>query len=156
MSSLGPERAIREEDTPGMSAEKPSKTILFIDDDEISNFVSVKTIEDANIADHIISVTSARQGLDLLIDFIEGRTDQLPDLIFLDINMPVMNGWDFLEEYRTFKDRLNKNITIIILTSSVYQHDKEKATTFDEVDDYTLKPLSISDLMIFRDRYLVS
>lgn len=133
----------------------PAKTILFIDDDEISNFVSVKTIEDANIAERIISVTSAREGLDLLLGYIEGREQYVPDLIFLDINMPVMSGWDFLDEYRTFKDKLNKEITIIILTSSVYQHDKEKASTFEDVDDYTLKPLSISDLLIFRDKYLL-
>lgn len=129
------------------------QTILFVDDDEISNFVSVKTIEDARIADHILSVTSAREALDLIQEGINGQ-GLYPDLIFLDINMPVMSGWDFLDEYRKMKEELPRPIKIIILTSSVYQHDKEKASTYQEVDDYTLKPLSISDLRIFKEKYL--
>lgn len=138
-----------------MNSSPSDITILFVDDDEISNFVSVKTIEDANIADKIISVTSAQEALDLLIACKNGQSDDLPHLIFLDINMPIKSGWDFLDEYRTFKEELPRDITIIILTSSVYQQDKKKASTYEEVDDYTLKPLSISDLMIFRDKYLV-
>ncbi len=129
------------------------KVILFVDDDEISNFVSVKTIEDAGIAEYIQSVTSAMDALEIIDQGIEGKV-ALPDLIFLDINMPVMNGWDFLEAYRKIKDRLPRAIRIIILTSSVYQQDKEKAATFDEVDDYTLKPLNISDLHAFSEKYL--
>lgn len=129
------------------------KVILFVDDDEISNFVSVKTIEDAGIADYIQSVTSAMDALEIIDQGIEGKV-ALPDLIFLDINMPVMNGWDFLEAYRKIKDKLPRPIRIIILTSSVYQQDKEKAATFEEVDDYTLKPLNISDLHAFSDKYL--
>lgn len=131
------------------------KTILFVDDDEISNFVSVKTIEDADIADKIVSVTSAQEALDLINKGLrENHQTSIPDLIFLDINMPVMSGWDFLKEYRKIKESIKKRVVIIILTSSVYQQDKEKASTFAEVDDYTLKPLNISDLMVFRDKYL--
>lgn len=130
-----------------------NRTILFVDDDEISNFVSVKTIEDAKIADHILSVTSAMEALDLIDKGLTGQ-GHYPDLIFLDINMPVMTGWDFLEEYKKIKTKLPRPIRIIILTSSVYQHDKEKANTYEDVDDYTLKPLSISDLQIFKEKYL--
>lgn len=129
------------------------RTILFVDDDEISNFVSVKTIEDARIAEHILSVTSATEALELIAMGVKGE-NHYPDLIFLDINMPVMSGWDFLEEYKKIKDNLPRPIRIIILTSSVYQHDKEKANTYEDVDDYTLKPLSISDLQIFKKKYL--
>lgn len=129
------------------------KTILFVDDDEISNFVSVKTIEDANIAEHIISVTSAQEALDFIHQGISGA-GLYPNLIFLDINMPVMSGWDFLEEYKKIKAQLPQPIKIIILTSSVYQHDKEKASTYEEVNDYTLKPLSTADLRIFKEKYL--
>jgi CheY-like chemotaxis protein len=131
------------------------KTILFVDDDEISNFVSVKTIEDADIAENIVSVTSAQEALEMINKGLEeDQHNNIPDLIFLDINMPVMSGWDFLEEYRKIKSTIKKRVVIIILTSSVYQQDKEKASTYQEVDDYTLKPLNISDLMIFRDKYL--
>lgn len=129
------------------------RTILFVDDDEISNFVSVKTIEDAKIADNILSVTSAMEALDMINKGANGD-GFYPDLIFLDINMPVMSGWDFMEEYVRIKKDLPKPIRIIILTSSVYQQDKEKANTYEDVDDYTLKPLSISDLHIFKEKYL--
>ncbi len=132
---------------------KNEKVVLFVDDDEISNFVSVKTLEDARIADRILSVTGAREALDLIKEGINGN-GPIPDLIFLDINMPIMSGWDFLEEYKEIKDQVGKKIYIIILTSSVYKHDKAKAATYEDVDDYTLKPLDISDLIVFKRKYL--
>jgi len=132
---------------------KNEKVVLFVDDDEISNFVSVKTLEDARIADRILSVTGAREALDLIKEGINGN-GPIPDLIFLDINMPIMSGWDFLEEYKEIRDRVGKKIYIIILTSSVYKHDKAKASTYEDVDDYTLKPLDISDLIVFKRKYL--
>jgi len=132
---------------------KNEKVVLFVDDDEISNFVSVKTLEDARIADRILSVTGAREALDLIKEGINGN-GPIPDLIFLDINMPIMSGWDFLEEYKEIRDRIGKKIYIIILTSSVYKHDKAKAATYEDVDDYTLKPLDISDLIVFKRKYL--
>lgn len=132
---------------------KNEKVVLFVDDDEISNFVSVKTLEDACIADRILSVTGAREALDLIKEGIDGK-GPIPDLIFLDINMPIMSGWDFLEEYKEIKDQVGKKIYIIILTSSVYKHDKAKAATYEDVDDYTLKPLDISDLIVFKRKYL--
>ncbi len=133
--------------------EKNHKVVLFVDDDEISNFVSVKTLEDAAIADQIVSVTGAREALDMIKEGIEGK-GPIPDLIFLDINMPIMTGWDFLEEYRKIRDQIGKKIYIIILTSSVYKHDKAKAASYEDVDDYTLKPLEISDLIVFKRKYL--
>jgi len=132
---------------------KNEKVVLFVDDDEISNFVSVKTLEDARIANRILSVTGAREALDLIKVGIDGK-GPVPDLIFLDINMPIMSGWDFLEEYKEIKDQVGKKIYIIILTSSVYKHDKAKAATYEDVDDYTLKPLDISDLIVFKRKYL--
>ncbi len=132
---------------------KNEKVVLFVDDDEISNFVSVKTLEDARIADRILSVTGAREALDLIKEGINGN-GPIPDLIFLDINMPIMSGWDFLEEYKEIRDQVGKKIYIIILTSSVYKHDKAKAATYEDVDDYTLKPLDISDLIVFKRKYL--
>ncbi len=132
---------------------KNEKVVLFVDDDEISNFVSVKTLEDARIADRILSVTGAREALDLIKEGINGN-GPVPDLIFLDINMPIMTGWDFLEEYKEVRERVGKKIYIIILTSSVYKHDKAKAATYEDVDDYTLKPLDISDLIVFKRKYL--
>lgn len=130
------------------------KRILFIDDDEISNFVSVRTIEDLHIADKIDSVASADEALSLIRKAIETDPTLLPNLIFLDINMPVKSGWDFLEEFRNLKKHLPRNIHIIMLTSSVYQHDRERAKVYEDVSDYTLKPLTVSDLLLFQEKYL--
>lgn len=129
-------------------------TILFIDDDEISTFVNVKTIENAIIADNIITESSAVSALSFLKDQIKTGQNSLPDLIFLDINMPVMNGWQFLEEFKRIKSRFKRKIPIIVLTSSSYQKDKEKAYMYDEVDDYALKPLNIADLSQIKIKYL--
>ena len=65
----------------------------------------------------------------------------IPDIIFLDINMPVMNGWQFLEEYAHLRSDLQKNITIYMVSSSVDEYDIRKSKEFKTVSDYIIKPI---------------
>jgi CheY-like chemotaxis protein len=70
----------------------------------------------------------------------------LPDVILLDINMPVMDGWGFLEEFRNMKPRLGKKILLYMISSSIWQEDIDRAKSYSEVTDYIVKPVTMDEL----------
>ena len=117
-------------------------TVLIIDDDEISNFVSHKLIEQSQFAKNIISYDSAESALSFIQEKIKNDIDNLPDLILLDINMPIMNGWMFLEEYSVLMEGVNKKVELYMLSSSVYSKDFDIASKNEFVSGYLVKPLS--------------
>lgn len=83
------------------------------------------------------------------IEFLEqhkGEEEVLPDVIFLDINMPVMNGWQFLESFIELNLQPEKPITIYIVTSSVDRSEMLKAASYKEITNYIIKPISIQSL----------
>lgn len=85
------------------------------------------------------------------LDTIKNReaNGKLPSLILLDINMPIMNGWDFLDEINPYLEKLPDDLNIAILSSSVEPSDKAKALSYSEVNDYISKPVHIEDLKRF-------
>ncbi|UZR94402.1 response regulator [Chondrinema litorale] len=117
-------------------------TVLIIDDDEISNFVSHKLIEQSSFAKNIISYDCAQNALSYINEMVNNNIDDLPDMILLDINMPVMDGWKFLEEYSGLMEGVNKKIALYMLSSSVYSKDFEVASKNKYVTGYIVKPLS--------------
>ncbi len=125
---------------------------LIIDDDEINNFICIKNIRDANFAEHASFCLRGQEALDLLREASEKQED-VPDVIFLDINMPLMNAWEFLEEYKKLLPSLGKDVSLFILSSSVYRKDVDKSTTYDVVKDYLVKPLSKSKLEKLMEQY---
>lgn len=120
------------------------KSILLIDDDEISNYLCEETIKCSDTASEVVSYNNADDAL----RFLEKTTkDNLPDIIFLDINMPGMDGWEFLEDLKRIETTLKKNLTVIILSTSKYKLDIEKSKRFTEVAEYITKPLTPEILM---------
>ncbi|MEQ8534886.1 MAG: response regulator, partial [Imperialibacter sp.] len=73
-------------------------------------------------------------------------SDELPDVILLDINMPVMDGWQFLDEFVKIKPLIKKKITIYMVSSSIDEADLERAKTYEEVSDFIVKPVKAEDL----------
>jgi CheY-like chemotaxis protein len=117
--------------------------VLFIDDDEPANFLNEMILENAGCAGHIEITTSGEQALRYL-DNNKGNTDKnntypRPDLIFLDINMPAMNGWEFLKEYNDLEDEQKGNIVIIMLTTSLNPDDKSKAEETPHITGFEKK-----------------
>lgn len=116
--------------------------VLIIDDDEINNFVCYKVINKNGFADQVKTLLSGEEGLAYLREMRDKGPGQIPDLILLDINMPIMNGWDFLHEYENMLPEFDKHPILLMLSSSVYEEDIEKANEHHEVQDYITKPLN--------------
>ncbi len=113
--------------------------IMLVDDDVFTNFYNEVVLKRMNAYENIIVFQNGKEALDYL------KTDkEKVDLILLDINMPIMNGWQFLEHYGEFDK--NHKATIVMLTSSVNIDDKKKAEGFKDVTKYVSKPLNAESI----------
>jgi CheY-like chemotaxis protein len=120
--------------------------ILLVDDDEINNFISIKLIRKALLSADITACLNGKFAIDQLVEMQRKGADKLPDYILLDINMPIMNGWEFLEEYKRLNiDPLGKT-RIFIISSSVFSNDINKAKSYPLVKSFISKPLSIDKI----------
>jgi two-component system, chemotaxis family, chemotaxis protein CheY len=134
-----------------MSQEKINRVML-VDDDEIHSNLCYELILRAGIANTITIFNDAEEALAYLRSGVH-NPEELPDLIFLDINMPFMDGWDFLDAYEEFRPQIKKEIMLILLTSSVYKNDIEKAKQYKAVSEYIKTPISIDKLVETRNEY---
>ncbi len=121
-------------------------SILLIDDDEDSNYFNKRIIGSHNITEHIQIAETGKEAIDYLTNkgrfAINANGYPAPALIFLDINMPVMDGWEFLEHYFRLPDEQKGKIIVIMLTSSPNPEDVKKSEEIDEVSDFLKKPLT--------------
>ncbi len=123
--------------------------ILLVDDDEINNFISVKLIKKTILNSEIVSCLNGRFAIDQLLS---RDVADLPDIIFLDINMPIMNGWEFLDEYERLNVDPERKIKIFIISSSVFSNDINKAKSYPSVVDFISKPLNMEKIAEVFDR----
>lgn len=126
---------------------------LIIDDDEINNFLCIRNMEDLDFAQNATFCLRGQEGLDELQEALENHPENLPDVIFLDINMPRMNAWEFLESYKQLQMKFPKHIQLFILSSSVYRKDKDKSIDYEVVTDFILKPLTKNKLKEIQEKY---
>jgi len=119
--------------------------ICIVDDDDVYQYTVTRALKSNNLVKKILVFSDGEEALDFVTDNI-AKKDNLPDVIFLDINMPIMDGWQFLEEYVKIKPRVGKQITIYMVTSSVDPVDVEKAEKFQEISDYLVKPIQPDQL----------
>src|ERR1700710_2957076 len=118
-------------------------SILLVDDDEINNFISIKLIKKALLNTDIVACLHGKYAIDLLLDIQRNDPSKLPDYILLDINMPIMNGWEFLDEYTRLNiDPLGKS-KIYIISSSVFSNDISKARSYPLAKNFISKALSV-------------
>jgi CheY-like chemotaxis protein len=122
------------------------KTLGIVDDDEIYTFLVKKTIEQTNLVD---TIKVFGNGLDAIV-FLKknaANRDTLPEIILLDLSMPVMDGWEFLEEYILVSPKLGRKITIYIISSSISPFDIDRAKNISFVTDFIIKPVSKEKLI---------
>lgn len=114
--------------------------ILLVDDDPIYQLVAKKLISACGFTGAISAVLNGQEALQYLKESIQEHTME-PDIILLDLNMPVMNGWQFLDAFDRFKKAFSKQITIYIITSSADSFDVCKAREYETVKGYVVKPM---------------
>ena len=117
------------------------KSILLIDDNASSNFLHEVILDHMNCVEHVQTCLDGREGLEFLKTKRDGHYPR-PDLIFVDLNMPVMDGWEFLKEYEQLEEAQKAVAPPILLTSSVNPLHKEKALEEHEIYEYIIKPLT--------------
>jgi len=129
-----------------MDLNSRSVSVLLVDDDEINNFISIKLIKKALLNTEIMACLNGKYAIDQLVEIQMNDPAKLPDYILLDINMPIMNGWEFLDEYtRLGLDPAGKS-KIYIISSSVFSNDINKARSYPLVKDFISKPLNVEKI----------
>lgn len=125
-------------------ASKKYRLVMLVDDSEIDNLINQKMIEAADIAEMIFSHTGARSAIEFLrnIEKLPDPDPVIPDLIFLDIDMPLMDGFQFLDEFEKLTIRTKQKIRIVMLTSSVNPQDYTQSKKYGTVQLFLNKPLS--------------
>lgn len=125
------------------------KTIWVIDDDAIYQIIINKIIQRSQMFSTVTSFKNGKEALDALQNIVKNITtdnESLPDIILLDINMPIMDGWEFMEKMGLIKSKFIKNIIIYIVSSSIAAEDKNKSKTYSGILGYLSKPFTVNDL----------
>lgn len=120
--------------------------ICIIDDDEIYIFLMKKSFAAMGVSNEILSFLNGADALEELIKLKNDHED-LPGIILLDINMPIMDGWEFLNEFRKLSEDISKKVSVYIVSSSIASEDIEKSKTFPEIVDYLTKPVELDTLV---------
>ena len=123
-------------------------SVLLIDDDPMFSMINKKIIQVAKFAIKVTSHVNAKDALIELRQFINSGSSEFPDVIFLDINMPQMDGWEFLEECNKFPDFALMKCKVFMLSSSISISDIEKSKKYSMVYDFISKPLTINKLQM--------
>lgn len=122
-----------------------SYKVMIIDDNEIDNFISGRVIKDTDFSESIFVMNSGISALEY-IEQNQYNLDKLPDFIFLDLNMPVVDGFVFLFEFEDFSELVRNHCRIIVLSSLLEQQVIDKVMNNPHVLDFVPKPLTIQTL----------
>ena len=121
------------------------RKLVFIDDDPIDHFLMKHILRGKNYFD---TTTYTIYG-ELVLDYIEenkNEPEKLPDMIFVDLNMPLYSGWEFLERMQQMRSGINKDIQVYVISSSLRPDDKETSSKYSFVNEFISKPVDNSEI----------
>ena len=127
------------------------KNIWVVDDDNIYQIIIKKLIERSEMFSEISSFKNGKDAIDELYKSTENNGG-IPDIILLDINMPIMDGWEFMDELGVLKPKFNTEIMVYIVSSSIAIEDKNKSKNYENILGYLSKPVTIDDLILIAAR----
>lgn len=127
-----------------------NRLVMLVDDSEADNFINAKILELSKFTENIVTKTSGKSALEYLQEH-KNNPENLPDVIFLDINMPVVNGYVFLYEYDKFPASIKDRCQIVILSSSQNPSDISRMITNSHVVRYVAKPLNLDIVQELRE-----
>lgn len=120
------------------------KNILIVDDDSIANFLIEKIVQSTGLARNIYKALNGKEALDVFFRHIT-NSSPIPDVVLLDLNMPIMNGFEFLQAFSQLDFHGKKDVLIVLVTSSNNPSDIEKSRSFG-IRHYITKPLTAENL----------
>ena len=118
--------------------------LSLIEDDEVIVYLTKKIIKENGNVDLLNVFGNGKNAIDFFIENAN-NAEVLPDVIFLDISMPIIDGWQFLGQFNKIKSTLKKSISIYITTSSISQNDMVRAKNCNIVTDFIIKPISLEN-----------
>jgi CheY-like chemotaxis protein len=127
-----------------------SKEIWVVDDDPIYQIIMNKIIKKSELFSGVSSFKNAKDSLDTVKKLLE-LNKALPNIILLDINMPIMDGWEFMDEMLLLKPQINEPLYIYVVSSSIAVEDKIKAKKYQEIVAFLSKPISENDLKLIAE-----
>ena len=126
--------------------------IGIIDDDTIYHFIITSIINKNKLAESILSFLDGEKAIQYLTEN-KMNNEKIPDVLFLDVNMPIMDGWMFIEEYARIKTDITKKTLVFMLSSSANPIDIERADKISEISNYIIKPINLEEVKIIFDSY---
>ena len=127
------------------------KNIWVVDDDNIYQIIIKKLIERSEMFSEISSFKNGKDAIDELYNNTK-NIGGIPDIILLDINMPIMDGWEFMDELGVIKPKINAEIMVYIVSSSIAIEDKNKSKNYENILGYLSKPVTLDDLILIAAR----
>jgi len=132
------------------------KNVLLIEDDPITVLVCERITKLSGFAEQFHASGNGLDAVEYLNKTANERPEDLPDLIFLDINMPIMNGWEFLDQFDKIESLFQRLPIIYILSSTVDPEDQRKALSYPIVKNFISKPLTKAHLMEIAEEIHIS
>lgn len=130
-----------------------NKCILLVDDDSICNLISKKLIEKLGYKNAVATSLNGKEALDFIEKAITGIQKPFPQLILLDINMPEMDGWKFVETFEKLSKDIINNVKIVMLTSSISPYDIKKAESSTCIAEFVTKPVTLDTMKLILEKY---
>ena len=118
-----------------------------IDDDNIYINLIKRIIDTNKLCENLLIFNNGKESIDYFESMLENLAeDKIPEIIFLDLNMPIMDGWEFIDRFTKIKNKFRKVITLYIVSSSINPDDLNRAKLLSDVEDFLVKPVNIQEL----------